>query len=147
MDKQILENDLKTLVTSLDPVKAKWKALGIALRMTAYDLDAIEANTRGSVERALLEMLAQWLKSDETRVWPHLIEALDNKSVRERRLAKKIRNEHCRDYVMESEGGGLGGSDNPERPKCDKRERKILMDILSDSDPLLFSLQVQRLFC
>ena len=68
MDKQILESDLKTLLTSLDPVRAKWKALGIALKMTAYDLDAIEANTRGSVERALQEMLAQWLKSESGRI-------------------------------------------------------------------------------
>ena len=108
----------------------------------------IEMNARGAVERALDEMLSQWLNCAEVRTWPHVIEALDRPNIAQRRLAVQLRNDHCREYVMEFEesnggrggsNGGSGGSnggnhsgnsgsdeqvkqDPPVKPPCDRRK-------------------------
>ena len=109
------ERDLKTLVVKLHDVRLKWRELGVVQEMKPPDLDAIEMNTRGSVERALDEMLSQWLNSAEVRTWPHVIEALNQPNIAKRRLAVQLRKEHRHEYVMEFEdksNGGRGGSNS-----------------------------------
>ena len=93
------ENDL---VEGLHPVRAKWRSLGIALKMTKNDLDAIENTVKGDVERALQDMLGQWLRSDEVRTWQQIIEALQSSVVAQNMLAKTLQDKHCPDYVLES---------------------------------------------
>ena len=111
MNPPILEEDFKTLVNKLHPVQAKWKSLGIALKMQCYDLDAIEQNAGSSgVQQMLVNMLNQWLLSDQTRTWPEIVTALDSPTVGHTGLAKEIRDEYCRDYLLPSEP--------PPRPIC-----------------------------
>ena len=112
MDRPI--SDEANLLLELHPVRAKWRDLGIALKMKQADLDAIEKDTSGSVDRALQNMLTQWLKSDEDCTWSQIAEALDSAVVSEKKMAKSLRGKYCADYVLESErtanngGGGSG---------------------------------------
>ena len=97
----ILEKDFKTLVLKLNPVQAKWRSLGIALKVQHYDLDAIEKNAGNyGVQRMLEDMLNQWMNSEQTRTWPEIVEALCNPTISERGLAKNIRDDHCQDYHL-----------------------------------------------
>ena len=104
MDPPILEKDFKILVDKLHPVQAKWKSLGIALRMQCYDLDAIEQDAGSSgVQQMLVNMLNQWLLLKQTRTWPEIVTALDTPAVGHTGLAKAIRDEYCPDYILPSE--------------------------------------------
>ena len=110
MDRPI--SDESNLLLELHPVRAKWRDLGIALKMKQTDLDAIEKDTTGAVDRALQNMLTQWLKSDEDCTWSQIAEALDSSVVSEKKMAKSLRTKYCADYVLESErttnNGGEG---------------------------------------
>ena len=101
MARQILES--KTLVVKLHDVRAKWRELGINLEVEGPDLDAIEMNAGNSVQRMLEEMLRKWYNSAAVRTWPQVIEALDRPNIAQRRLAVQLREEHCPEYVLESE--------------------------------------------
>ena len=51
--------------SALLPIAAKWKAVGIALRMTSGDLDTIETSPRStSPDKCLTEMLILWLRKN-----------------------------------------------------------------------------------
>lgn len=111
MDRPI--SDEANLLLELHPVRAKWRDLGIALKMKQADLDAIEKDTTGAVDRALQNMLTQWLRSDEECTWSQIAEALDSAVVSEKKMAKSLRGKYCADYALESEGttnNGGGGS-------------------------------------
>ena len=126
MDRPLEERDLKDLMAALYPLRAKWRKLGVALEASPTDLDAIELNSRGSVGLALQEILSQWLRSHETRTWPDVVEALDRPFVGERRRAKRVRDDHCEEYVLQSEpiDAEPSNDDHGEsnRPPCDRRK-------------------------
>ena len=117
MDRPISEKDL---LVGLHSVRAKWRSFGIALKVEKSDLDAIEKNTGGDVDRALQDMLSQWLRLEEVRTWPLIIEALESSVVADKVLAKELRDKHCPDYVLESEGNRRG-SDREVCTLCDSK--------------------------
>ena len=45
----------------LNPVSAKWKSIGIALRLTPNTLDGIQAKNSGDPSTCLTSMLTEWL--------------------------------------------------------------------------------------
>ena len=110
MDRPISE---PKLLEELHSLRAKWREFGTALKMEQSDLDAIEKNAGGAVDRALQLMLTQWLKSDEERTWSQIVDALESQVVSERKLAKEIRDKHCRSYALDSkkDRGSEGMSD------------------------------------
>ena len=125
MDRPLEERDLKDLMAALYPLRAKWRKLGVALEASPTDLDAIELNSRGSVGLALEEILSQWLRSHETRTWPDVVEALDQSFVGERRRAKRVRDDHCEGYVLQSEvpiTNAEPSNEGEKRPPCDRRK-------------------------
>ena len=56
-----INDDLFDVNNELMPVAARWKNLGIALRLDSAQLDRIEADNR-KVEDSLTEVLKLWLK-------------------------------------------------------------------------------------
>ena len=108
MDRPICQE--ADLLVELHPVRAKWRDLGIALKMLQTDLDAIEKDTIGAVDRALQNMLSQWLRTDEACTWQQVVDALDSSVVSERKLAKALREKYCVDYVQGERTIGSGGS-------------------------------------
>ena len=54
-------DDLFDLKTELSPVIARWKQLGLALRLYPYKLDVIEKENK-ELEECLTKVLTLWLK-------------------------------------------------------------------------------------
>ena len=71
--------DVKSAVL---PIAAKWKDVGIALRLRPSDLDGIETTHSTSPERCLTEMLMLWLRRNYNvekfgePTWQQLVEAV-----------------------------------------------------------------------
>ena len=79
--------------------RAKWYELGLQLKVQPHDLDAIKLSSHNK----LLGMLKQWLKSAENTTWPHIVEALQCRSVGLPDLARRVRDKHCREYLLHNE--------------------------------------------
>ena len=66
----------------MTPVAAKWKAVGLALRLKLGELDSIAASHPHNVEECLSEMLTQWLRRNYNvkkfgePSWQRLVEAV-----------------------------------------------------------------------
>ena len=57
-------DDLFDVVSELQPVRARWKHIGLALRLSPHQLKMIEFENRGGIEDGLTEVLTRWLVQD-----------------------------------------------------------------------------------
>ena len=78
-------DDLFVVKAELEPVIARWKYIGLALRLDPDQLDVIEQDNR-KLEDCLTKMLALWLKKSYntdrfgTPSWELLVNAVDHRS-------------------------------------------------------------------
>ena len=57
----VANDDLFDVKSELEPVAARWKSIGLALRLDPSELKKIEKDNRDSVEDCLTEALTLWL--------------------------------------------------------------------------------------
>ena len=80
------------MVEALTDIKIKWFRIGLQLGLSVSVLDCIEERFSTNYDKALYEMLKEWLKhvSDEPHTWKTIVEVLRLKSVGERKVADDI---------------------------------------------------------
>ena len=69
-----------------------WHSLGIYLDLKIHQLDIIEKNHHGDIERCRTEMLIAWLNSITTPTWEAIVEALGQ--MEQGRVADDIRKKY-----------------------------------------------------
>ena len=73
----------------------KWHNIGLRLGLSKADLSRIGANYKIQQER-LRETLILWLRGvDPVPTWKSLVDALENRSVKEHQLAKFVKENYC----------------------------------------------------
>lgn len=75
-------------------MSTNWYMLGLQLNMMAWTLDGIKLESHCS-KYQLMEMLKDWLKTDNNPQWRTLINALRSKSVGASRLAGDLERKYC----------------------------------------------------
>ena len=92
--KEFSLEDLRHIIEALVEVKHKWFQIGIQLGLSPSTLECIEGQCSNSFDKALYEMIKEWLKlSDQPHTWNDIVHALRLKSVDEGTLAGKIEKE------------------------------------------------------
>jgi len=80
-------DDLKSLVERLHPVRAKWYDIGLQLGLRSGDLDAINKDNPSDCSASCREMLKQWLTGvNPCPTLKALCDALQTDTVGESRL-------------------------------------------------------------
>ena len=75
-------DDLFDVTKELTPVSAKWRSIGLALRLKPNTLDGIQAKNSGDPSTCLTSMLTEWLKKNYNvkrfgePTWQRLVEAV-----------------------------------------------------------------------
>ncbi|XP_064385868.1 uncharacterized protein LOC135334570 isoform X2 [Halichondria panicea] len=87
-------SDLQLIYEALFEVRAKWRPIGLELRLTPGTLDAIEQGKINPSDR-LEAVLLDWLRVTIGATWEQLIDALRSALVREIRLAEKLELKYC----------------------------------------------------
>ena len=91
---QLSLDDLRHIIEALIEVKHKWLQIGIQLGLSPSTLECIEGQCSTNFDKALYEMIKEWLKlSDQPHTWNDIVHALRLKSVDEGNLAGKIEKE------------------------------------------------------
>ena len=85
----------------LNPVSAKWKSIGIALRLSPNTLDRIQDEKRAEPSACLTSLVAEWLKKNYNvkkfgePTWQRLVEAVGHPAGgADMALARKIARKH-----------------------------------------------------
>ena len=85
----------------LNPVSAKWKSIGIALRLSPNILDRIQAEKSGEPSACLTSVVTEWLKKNYNvnkfgePTWQRLVEAVGHPAGgADMALARKIARNH-----------------------------------------------------
>ena len=86
--------DKVDVLEALHYVRAKWRPIGLCVRVKDGDLDAIEIES-GDAQRKLEGMVTRWLKQGENCTWSALAVALRSVLVGEPEVAKQIEQQHC----------------------------------------------------
>ena len=76
-----------------------WQYLGLKLGLEKPQLDIIDQNCRGIVEKCQMEMIYRWLDTGNAS-WRALVRALASKLVGKRDLAEKIAAKIGEKHVM-----------------------------------------------
>lgn len=82
-------NDLETVLTELQEVRAVWYNIGIALKLTPGVLDAIKGPYKEHKD-CLRDMLLEWMNNSPNSSWEGLILALKSPIVGHARLADHL---------------------------------------------------------
>ncbi len=83
-----------TVCEELVEVKAKWRLIGLKLRLTPGTLDEIEQEKSKPSDR-LEAVLLHWLRVTTGASWEQVIDALRSALVVEIRLAEKLELKYC----------------------------------------------------
>jgi len=79
-----LNDDIFDVKTELIPVAARWRDVGVALRLKSYTLDSIETTWNNGPCRCLEMMVTEWLNRNYNvrkfgePTWRKLVEAVDS---------------------------------------------------------------------
>lgn len=96
------EADLAEVLEELYGTEAKWKSIGIHLKLPISCLEEIGKKYKGDTEECSLQMQVAWLRS-KTATWRSLVEALRKSSVGHEDKAKDIeKNRLSRDNTGET---------------------------------------------
>ena len=94
-------DDLFDVQCELNPVSAKWKSIGIALRLSPNTLDRIQDEKRGEPSACLTSVVTEWLKKNYNvnrfgePTWQRLVEAVGHPAGgADMALARKIARKH-----------------------------------------------------
>ena len=89
---KLTTDDLRSVRDLVWDARAKWRVLGIELRLPVDDLDSIKGNYY-DIGRQFTEMLALWLQLDPPPTWSALVGALRSPVVGCEELAKRVERE------------------------------------------------------
>ena len=89
----LAQEDLATLVNELYEVRAKWFDLGVQLRMSTPDLDAIQTQYQNNPDACLRQMLSDWLTKEvpSPPTWQRVVDALSSPAVDRPAVAQRVR--------------------------------------------------------
>lgn len=87
-------NDLETVLTELQEVRADWYYIGLALKLTHGDLCAIKGPDKKPKD-CLRDMILDWLDNSPNSSWESLILALKSPIVGHWRLADHLQTIYC----------------------------------------------------
>ena len=90
----LTSDDLGQVLEAVMDVAAHWYPLGLQLNVTTGTLDRIRKQFSDPRDQ-LMEMLKDWLNTDDDPQWRTLINALRSRSVDARRLAGNLEREYC----------------------------------------------------
>ena len=93
-DKELEEKDLNEVQTELWVARAKWRKIGLNLKILAGDLDVIEQDG-SDVDAKFEKTILKWLRIGKTCTWNILCEALSACTVNHNELADNIRKRRC----------------------------------------------------
>ena len=84
-------------MNELYEVRAKWYDLGVQLRMTTPDLDAIQTQYQNNPDACLRQMLSDWLTKEvpSPPTWQRVVDALSSSAINKKKLAEKIKVSFC----------------------------------------------------
>ena len=85
---------MDTVYEELFEVRAKWRPIGLKLRLTPGTLDAIEQGKINPSDR-LEAVLLHWLRVTREASWKQVIDALRSALIGEIRLAEKLELKYC----------------------------------------------------
>ena len=103
-------DDLRAVRTAIFSVRAKWYDIGVELEISHYTLNAIQTECPSNSASCLTKMLIEWLTSvSPPPTWSSLVQALSSEPVREKLLAKEIRERYCHQDREQATGPAAGG--------------------------------------
>ena len=84
-------------MTELYEVRAKWYDLGVQLRMTTPDLDAIQTQYQNNPDTCVRKMLSDWLTKEvpSPPTWQTVVDALNSAAISRPLVARKIYMKYC----------------------------------------------------
>lgn len=89
---QLSINDLSQVYGEVEEARSQWYHIGLELRVSANDLDAIKSRNRDDPKDCLTEMLKVFLKrTDPKPTWAQLADAVGSKTVGYGYLVERIR--------------------------------------------------------
>ena len=95
-----IDDNVEVLV-ALHDARAKWRPIGLCIRVKKGDLDAIESE-QGNAQRKLESVVNKWLENGENCTWSAIAAALRSVLVGEPELARKIERDHCEGVPQEA---------------------------------------------
>jgi len=87
------DQDLDAVLEEVMDAKAKWKLIGLKLKVPKGELDSIERDGSDDLNR-LMEVLAKWLQSRKNTTWKALADAMGAATVGREDLKQKILKKH-----------------------------------------------------
>ena len=98
-------------MNELYEVRAKWYDLGVQLRMTTPDLDAIQTQYKNNPDNpgaCLRQMLSDWLTKEVSSppTWQRVVDALSSPTINKRAVGNRIRNTLCCQDVLGAMAAG-----------------------------------------
>ena len=87
--KTLTKEDLHSIVAALYQARAKWKYIGLGLKINSDDLQAIEGENR-KLEDCLQCMLIKWLEKGGNNTWEAIVQVLRMPMVGRHDVARQI---------------------------------------------------------
>ena len=103
MEKELEEKDLDEIQTELWNARAKWRKIGLKLKILPGELDVIEQDG-SDVDAKFEKMILKWLRKGDECTWSILCVALSACTVNYKELADKIRKCKCLEETKIEQG-------------------------------------------
>ena len=87
---KLSSKDLRDVLIFCNEARSDWYSIGLMLRISDDDLDAIENDSPKDSKKCFRKMLQHWLRSDLDRTWKSLADALGSNLVQQLSLGSKI---------------------------------------------------------
>ncbi len=87
---------LFTIMAELKPIRSQWYNLGLGLKVSLGDLDAIDSRIKEPFD-GLREVLKLWLGQDSPQpTWQAIVDVLCNPVIDKKTLAAQLEEKYCR---------------------------------------------------
>ena len=101
---QLTIKDLKYVKKAVWGARTKWMDIGLELDIIKTDLDAINAEYRGEIEKCFMEMLSLWLKQiDPPPTWLAMVAALKDPIIGFGDIAEQVECNYIHVHQISSE--------------------------------------------
>ena len=100
-DMALRKEDLFTVHNELYDARAKWRIIGLGLKISPVDLDVIDQD-KASTEEKLEAVIYRWLNNAKDCTWSKLSQVLSARSVGKDKLAEEIRKKYAINLAAEA---------------------------------------------
>ena len=90
-DTEITNDDLGDVMEKLWDARTKWYYIGVRFGITAPELDVIEMESKSDVSEMFRKMIREWLKKGENCTWRAVYDALNHRTVEQKRIAEELK--------------------------------------------------------